>query len=75
MGLKMKLHSSLINVLACPVTKDKLIYDEEAEELISLKAGLSFPIMDGIPIMLESEARKVDPKRLEKLKKAHEVLA
>lgn len=73
--MKMKLHSSLINVLACPVTKDKLIYDEVAQELISLKAGLAFPIMDGIPIMLESEARKIEPKRLEKLKKEHQILA
>jgi len=65
----MKLHSSLLEILACPVTKDKLIYDEVAQELISLRAGLAFPIIDGVPIMLVSEAKKVSSRRLETLRK------
>lgn len=65
----MHLHSSLLNILACPVTKDKLIYDQENQELVSLKAGLAFPIVDGVPIMLVSEAKEVSKERIEELKK------
>ena len=47
----------LLEILVCPVTKAPLIYDREHDELISEKAGLAYPIRDGIPIMLVSEAR------------------
>lgn len=47
----------LLEILVCPVTKAPLIYDAEAQELISKQAGLAFPIRDGIPIMLVDEAR------------------
>jgi uncharacterized protein len=50
----------LLEILVCPVTKGPLIYDREAGELISKKAGLAFPVRDGIPIMLPEEARKLD---------------
>ncbi|MEZ5757610.1 MAG: Trm112 family protein [Emcibacteraceae bacterium] len=50
----------LLDVLACPVTKSSLIYDEKAQELISKKAKLAFPVRDGIPIMLVEEARELD---------------
>lgn len=69
MVLNMSLHSSLLDILACPVTKDKLIYDEQAQELISIKSGLAFPIVDNIPIMLVTEAKKIDEKRLKVLRK------
>lgn len=69
----MHLHSSLLNILACPITKDKLIYDHENQELVSLKAALAFPIVDGVPIMLVSEAKKVSKERLEKLQKNESV--
>lgn len=47
----------LLEVLVCPLTKTTLRYDADAQELISDKAKLAFPIRDGIPIMLECEAR------------------
>lgn len=50
----------LLAILVCPVTKEPLIYDRAAQELISRKAGLAFPVRDGIPIMLPEEARPLD---------------
>jgi uncharacterized protein YbaR (Trm112 family) len=50
----------LLEILVCPVTKGPLRYDPEAQELISDKAGLAYPIRDGIPIMLPDEARRLD---------------
>jgi uncharacterized protein len=47
----------LLEVLVCPVTKDTLEYDADANELISRAARLAYPIRDGIPIMLPEEAR------------------
>jgi hypothetical protein len=49
----------LLEILACPVTKGPLKLDAEKQELISEKAGLAYPIRDGIPIMLPDEARKL----------------
>jgi len=50
----------LLEILVCPVTKTPLRYDAGKQELISDKAGLAFPIREGIPIMLIDEARKLD---------------
>lgn len=50
----------LMEILVCPVSKGPLRYDPERQELISDKAGLAFPIRDGIPIMLPDEARPLD---------------
>jgi len=50
----------LLEILACPLTKTTLRYDVAVGELISDKAGLAFPIRDGIPIMLIEEARKIE---------------
>jgi len=47
----------LLEILVCPLTKGPLSYDRVAGELISEKAGLAYPIRDGIPIMLPDEAR------------------
>jgi uncharacterized protein YbaR (Trm112 family) len=47
----------LLEILVCPLTKGPLRYDRAAQELISDKAGLAYPIRDGIPIMLVDEAR------------------
>ncbi len=47
----------LLEVLVCPLTKGPLEYDRYSNELISRKAGLAYPIRDGIPIMLPDEAR------------------
>jgi uncharacterized protein len=50
----------LLEILVCPLTKGPLEYDRENNELISRKAGLAYPICDGIPIMLPEEARKLE---------------
>lgn len=47
----------LLEILVCPVTKTKLEYDVERQELISRAARLAYPVRDGIPIMLAEEAR------------------
>jgi len=52
--------SRLLDLLVCPVTKGPLEYDRERQELVSRSAGLAYPIRDGIPVMLEAEARKLD---------------
>jgi uncharacterized protein len=49
----------LLEILVCPLTKGPLEYDREKQELISQKAGLAYPIRDGIPIMLADEAREL----------------
>ena len=46
----------LLEILVCPVTKGPLEYDRAAQELVSRKAGLAYPVRDGIPIMLLDEA-------------------
>lgn len=50
----------LLEILVCPLTKGPLEYDRLAGELISRKAGLAYPIRDGIPIMLTEEARRLE---------------
>lgn len=49
----------LLELLVCPLTKGRLSYDAQAGELVSEKAKLAYPIRDGIPIMLISEAREI----------------
>ena len=55
-----KIDKDLLDILVCPVTKDKLLLDKKNNELISKEANLAYPIRDGIPIMLPEEARKLD---------------
>lgn len=50
----------LLEILVCPVSRQPLTYDRQNNELVSPKAKLAFPIRDGIPIMLEDEARDLD---------------
>ena len=50
----------LLDILVCPVTKGPLTYDKARAELVSEAARLAYPIRDGIPVMLESEARRLD---------------
>ena len=54
----------LLEILVCPVTKEKLIYDKVKDELVSKSAKLAYPIKEGIPIMLESEARRISDEEL-----------
>jgi uncharacterized protein YbaR (Trm112 family) len=49
----------LLQILVCPITKGPLIYNKASNELISKSARLAYPIKDGIPVMLEDEARKL----------------
>jgi uncharacterized protein len=57
----------LLDILVCPVTKGPLIYDQEKQELISKSARLAYPIRDGIPVMLEDEARTLANEEIESL--------
>jgi hypothetical protein len=50
-------NKQLLSILVCPVTKAPLEYDAERQELICRASGLAYPIRDGIPVMLEREAR------------------
>jgi uncharacterized protein len=56
----------LLEILVCPVTKGPLIYDKAKQELVSRSARLAYPIRDGIPVMLEDEARKLLPEEYER---------
>ncbi|MFQ3200893.1 MAG: hypothetical protein ACI9SK_001623 [Zhongshania sp.] len=47
----------LLEILVCPVSKAPLDYDEQRNELVCRASGLAYPVRDGIPVMLESEAR------------------
>lgn len=49
----------LLSILVCPVSKAPLEYDRDNEELVCKASGLAYPIRDGIPVMLETEARKL----------------
>lgn len=60
----------LLDILVCPVTKGALVYDEAEQELISPAARLAYPVRDGIPVMLESEARPLDAAEAERYKPA-----
>jgi len=51
------LDPKLLNILVCPVSKAPLIYNEETQELMCKASGLAYPVRDGIPVMLEEEAR------------------
>jgi len=55
----------LLEILVCPVTKGPLVYDRDKQELISKSARLAYPIRDGIPVMLEDEARRLEPAEYE----------
>jgi len=50
----------MLEALVCPLTRNTLVYDRDAQELISKAAGLAFPIRNGIPVMLVDEARSLD---------------
>lgn len=55
----------LLAILACPVTKGPLIYDQEKQELICKSSQLAYPIHEGIPVMLGEEARKLSLEELD----------
>ena len=59
--------TKLLELLVCPVTKGPLIYQRDTQELISRSARLAYPIRDGIPIMLENEAREISEEEASRL--------
>ncbi|HEY4139090.1 MAG TPA: Trm112 family protein [Casimicrobiaceae bacterium] len=61
--------NKLLEMLVCPVTKGPLTYDRDKQELISKTARLAYPIRDGIPVLLEEEARKLSPEEYDELSK------
>lgn len=54
------LDRKLLESLVCPVTRGTLVYDREANELISRNAGLAYPVQEGVPVMLPDAARHID---------------
>lgn len=57
----------LLEMLVCPVTKGPLSYDQERQELISRSARLAYPVRDGMPVLLEHEARTLTDDEIEQL--------
>ncbi len=53
--------SKLLDILVCPVCKGALVYRKSEQELVCKADRLAYPIRDGIPVMLEEEASKLDP--------------
>jgi uncharacterized protein YbaR (Trm112 family) len=56
--------TKLLELLVCPVTKGALEYDRARQELISRSARLAYPVRDGMPVMLETEARTLTDEEL-----------
>jgi hypothetical protein len=59
--------AKLLELLVCPVTKGHLDWDKEAQELLSRSARLAYPVRDGIPILLETEARTLSDEELDSI--------
>jgi uncharacterized protein YbaR (Trm112 family) len=62
-----RMDPKLLELLVCPVTKGHLDFDRERQELLSRSARLAYPIRDGMPILLEEEARTLSDEELERL--------
>jgi len=60
------MNTELLESLVCPITKGRLEYNKENQELISYQARLAFPIRDGFPVLLENEARELNADELSK---------
>lgn len=65
----MMIDKQLLSILVCPVTKAPLEYDKEEQELLCYASGLAYPIRDGMPVMLESEARELSAEEKEQGRK------
>ena len=66
-GIIEPMDNKLLELLVCPVTKGPLDFDRERQELLSRSARLAYPVRQGIPILLENEARTLSDEELEKL--------
>jgi uncharacterized protein YbaR (Trm112 family) len=58
-GESAMIDKKLLSILVCPVSKAPLEYDKDKDELICKASGLAYPVRDGIPVMLETEARQL----------------
>jgi uncharacterized protein YbaR (Trm112 family) len=58
---------NLLDILVCPVSKAPLIYDEKSAELKCKASGLAYPVRDGIPVMLEEQARTMSDEEAQSL--------
>ena len=56
---KKKMGNSLLKIIVCPITKGPLVWDRKKNELISRKAKLAYPIIEGIPILIKENARRI----------------
>lgn len=54
------MNPALLELLVCPLTRTPLVWDEQAQELISPAAGLAYPVREGVPVLLVDEARRID---------------
>jgi len=61
------LDKELLEILVCPVSKAPLIWREQANELLCKASGLAYPVRDGIPVLLEEEARQLSDEELHQL--------
>lgn len=68
-GYHPRMDPRLLELLVCPVTKGPLDFDRERQELLSRSARLAYPVRDGIPVLLEEEARTLSDEELEGLPK------
>lgn len=59
----------LLEILVCPVTKGPLILTSDRTELVSVSARLAYPIRDGIPVMIEEEARELSADEVERYRR------
>ena len=57
----------LLDLLVCPLTKSKLIYNESTNELWAHESGMAYPVRDGIPVMVVAEARKISDEEKSKV--------
>lgn len=58
----------LLDILVCPVTKGPLVWDADHQELLCKSSRLAYPVRDGVPVMLEEEARALSDEELERLR-------
>jgi len=61
--------NELIKLLICPISKGKLFYEKESNELISLDGSCAYPVRDGVPLLLPENARKMRDEELLKFRK------
>lgn len=64
----MPVDAKLLEILVCPVSKASLVHRKDVDELWCRASGLAYPIRDGIPVMLEEEARQLSEEERTSLK-------